>query len=517
MGLIELTERQSALKTWQKYACSLATVAFSTVLGLVFLHHVSPTNIVMLYLLAVVISGLLWGQGPAVASSVVGVLAFDFFIVPPQISLSVENAEYLITFVGLLSVASVIGTLTGRLRDRALALQLRERESSALFSFIRVMVAVDGIPAIAEAAVNHVSESLDRPATLAWAKEGLGLSYRSSVGCDLSPEEVAALEGSLSREDGRPCEGLFSPQANLECVGFATAYGLTGILAVESTAARPLDRIQKHLLEAFAAQAATMVERAQLLEAAHRAEMLEEAERLHDALLNSVSHALRTPLASIIGGLSALADPTGHPLDPALHSDLIETAKEEAERLNLIVRDLLDMTRLQSGHLRLNLDWYDLEDVIGAALAQAQPSIRDHPIRVQIPDDPLLVRLDQVLIVQVLDNLLQNACKYSDPGSPVEVRVKGDVDCVAITVADRGPGLSPADAERVFEKFYRVAPAGSGTPGSGLGLAICKGIVEAHHGKIWTSERQGGGTELTFILPMGSAPTGGGEHDRAAC
>jgi two-component system sensor histidine kinase KdpD len=223
-----------------------------------------------------------------------------------------------------------------------------------------------------------------------------------------------------------------------------------------------------------------------------------------------VSHALRTPLASIIGSLSAL-EGQGEELREPVAVDLIETAKEEAERLNLLVRDLLDMTRLQSGHLKLNLDWYDLEDVIGAALAGARDSLAEHPVRVDLPSQPLLVRLDEVLIVQVLDNLLENSCKYSEPGSPIEVQVRKTADSVEITVADWGPGIPAEDSERVFDKFYRSVKPGGGPPGSGLGLAICRGIVEAHGGRIWTRACTHPGTEMVFTLPLGEV-IAGGEH-----
>lgn len=511
MNLLETLERRRYRRTLEGYVGSLLLVALATVIGSFALNHASPTNLVMLYLLAVVVSALVWGQSAAVCSSVVGVLAFDFFMVPPQFSLTVEDAEYVITFAGLLSVALVIGTLTGRLRDRALALNLKDRETSALASFIRAMVAVQGVPAVAEAAARHVRESLDRPAALVWAEPGRGQTEVSQVNCGLASDELAVVEAFLTREGSRPSEGFFSPCPILDCIAFSTVYGFTGILATKRT--NVLDPSQKHLLEAFATQAATVVEKVQLSEAAHRAEMLEEAERLHDALLNSVSHALRTPLASIIGSLSVLADRGDRSLDPSTRAELIDTAKEGAERLNLIVRDLLDMTRLQSGHLKLNLDWYDLEDVVGAALAQARQCIQQHPVRVTVPSEPLLVRLDQVLIVQVLDNLLQNACKYSEPGTPIAVEAERRGNVVEIKVIDLGPGIPPEDTERVFDKFYRAVKPGGGPPGSGLGLAICKGIVEAHGGRIWARNAAPTGTEITFTLPASAVPEGGQVDD----
>lgn len=488
--------------TWRRYLGSVGLVAVATTIGALALRHVSPTNVVMLYLLAVVVSGLLWGQGAAVLSSITGVITFDYFIVPPRFNLTVDDAEYLITFAGLLSVALVIGTLTGRLRDHALALKAREREASALVSFVHAMVAAQGVSAVAEVAAQHVSESLGRPAAIVWLERD-SEPQMFNVDCLLSAEELASvgrilMEGRDFSGDGSPL-----PLSDWETARFSTEQSLVGVLAVRrSGEVESLAPGQRHLLGAFAAQVATMVERAQLSEAAQRAKVLEEAERLHDVLLHSVSHALRTPMSSIIGSLSALAEQGDQPLSQSTRADLIDTAKEEAERLNSIVGNLLDMTRLQSGHLKLNRDWYDLEDVIGAALAQTNRDVQQHPVRVQLPEEPLLARLDQVLIVQVLDNLLQNASKYSPIDTPIEINVTRSGESVEVRVVDCGPGIPPHDLERVFEKFYRLAKPEGGPAGSGLGLAICKGIVEAHGGQIWAQASAGGGTEVVFTLPI---------------
>lgn len=440
-------------------------VAAATGLGETLLFHVAPTNQVMLYLLAVVISGLWWGRGATVLASVLGVLAFDVFFVPPLYQLTVSDAEYIITFVALLIVALVIGTLTGRLREHAAALQAREAETAALYAFTRRMVAAGDLPEVAQAAVDHLQGTFRR-------------------------EVSVQLIGGISV--GKPDEhGLKFP--------VRTPKGEAGALVVAD--GNSLDPAQRRLLEVLADQTAVAVERAQLAEAARRAELLMEAEKLHDALLHSISHSLRTPLASIIGSLSSLLDPGQARLDPATRTDLVETAREEAERLNGLVGNLLDMTRLEAGHLKLLIDWYDMEDVIGAALGQAERSLRGRPVTVDLPDDLPLVALDQVLVVQVLENLLSNAAKYSPPGPPIKIRVRRAVGMVQVSVADRGVGIPAAELERVFEKFYRVERPGSPF-GTGLGLSICKGIIEAHHGRIWAEARIGGGTVITFALPL---------------
>lgn len=447
------------------YVAAVLLVGAATVVGKTLLSHVAPANQVMLYLLAVVISGLRWGRGPTILATVLGVLAFDLFFVPPLYRLTVSHAEYIITFVALLIVALVIGSLTSRLRDHAAALQAREGETAALYAFSRRMAAAGDLQAVAREVVDHVESTFHRPARL-------DLPGGFSTGAPLS-------------------DGIRLP--------LRTPQGDVGALTV--AAGSDPDPAGQRLLEALADQAALAVERAQLAEAARKAQVGIEAERLHDALLHSVSHALRTPLASIIGSLSTLLDPAQSGLDPATRKDLVETAREEADRLNGLVGELLDMTRLEAGHLKLLTDWYDPADVIGAALGQAQRSLAGRQVRADLPPDLPLVPLDQALMVQVLQNLLDNAAKYSPPGSPIEIAARVIGNEMQISVADRGEGIPAADRERIFDKFYRVGRPGRPF-GTGLGLTICKGMVEAHRGRIWAEQREGGGTVMRIALPL---------------
>jgi two-component system sensor histidine kinase KdpD len=458
-------------KRVKPYVAAILIVAGATALGKTLLSHVAPTNQVMLYLLAVVVSGLGWGREATVLASILGVLAFDFFFVPPVFLFSFADAQYLITFIALLVVALTIGNLTGRLRDHAAMLAARERETAALYAFSQRMVAARDLPEVANGVVTHVSDTFACP-----------------VGLILSAGESFASAGFPGPDQG-------------ERVLLRTPHGAVGTLVLAR--GTDLDAGQKRLLHTLAAQAAVVVERSLLTEAARRAELLLEAEKLHDALLHSISHSLRTPLASIIGSLSTLLDSAQGALTPATSRDLAETAREEAERLNGLVGDLLDMTRLETGHLRLLVDWYDLEDVIGAALAQAQRALKGRQLAVDLEEGLPLVPLDQVLIVQVLENLLNNAAKYAPPDSPIELAVRQVAGAVVIAVADRGIGIADAERERIFDKFYQVDRPGSSPSGIGLGLAICKGIVEAHRGRIWAEERDGGGTVIKFTLPCG--------------
>lgn len=449
----------------RQYLAAVLLVVAATLVGKTLLSRLNPTNQVMLYLLAVVISGLRWGRGPTVLVSVLGVVAFDLFFVPPLYHLTVAHAEYVVTFIALLIVALVIGSLTGRLREHAEELHQREVETAALYAISRRLAAAGDLNGVVRAVVDHVSEAFQCEAWL-----------------ELSNDP------NSNHTNGETLR-----------VPLRTPNGEVGQLVVADAA--KINEGIRRLLEPLAAQAAVAIQRAQLADAARRAQVLTEAEKLHDALLNSISHSFRTPLASIIGSLSTLADPNQAGLDSTTRADLAETAREEAERLNSLVGNLLNMARLEAGYLRLLVEWYDLPDVIGAALDRADKSVRARPIAAEFPADLPLIPLDQALIVQVMENLLNNAAKYSPPETPISIHVRTDDGQIYISVADRGPGIPEADRERIFDKFYRVNEQDSPF-GTGLGLAICKGIIEAHRGRMWAENRLGGGTVFTFTLPL---------------
>lgn len=459
------------LKRLEPYLGAVLLVTVATGLGKTLFAKVAPTNQVMLYLFAVVISGLRWGRESTVLASVLGVAAFDVFFVPPVLKLSVASAEYLITFTAFLVVALALGNLIGRQREHMALLAARERETAALYAFSQRMVAARDLPAVGSAVAVHMSDTFGAPVALTLPS---GESFWSPG---------------------------FVPSGQEERIPLRTPQGEVGSLILGAGAS--LDGAQRRLLEILAAQVAVVIERALLAEAARRAQLLLEEERLHDALLHSISHSLRTPLASIIGSLSTLLAPGPGELSPAIRHDLVEAAREEAERLNGLVGNLLDITRLETGHLRLLVDWYDLEDVIGAALGQVEQTLKGRTVTVDLSERLPLVALDQVLIVQVLVNLLDNAAKYSPPASPLAIQVRHLTDAVEISVVDQGVGIPEAERERVFAKFYRVERTGSPS-GTGLGLAICKGIVEAHHGRIWAEGQPGGGTAIRFTLPLTS-------------
>lgn len=506
---------------WRGYVGSLGILGVVTLLSWGASSHLDPTNLVMPYLLGVVISGLTWGRGPAVLTSVLGVLTFDFFMVPPRFSFVVYDLQYVITFAALLAVALVVSTQTGRLRSQVEMSRRREAETAALYALSRSVVAARDFGEVARALIRHGQDSFHRATALLLPVEGRLKVYASAPGFALDEKEMAAAAWAFA--NGQPAGSGESTLSGVEghYQPLRTANGVVGVMATRpegrpsgpSGAAdhrgrevEPMTTDQKRIFEAFAAQAAVAVERAALAEKAREARLLAEADRLHTTLLNSVSHDLRTPLATIIGALSTLSG-QGSQMAAGDRLELIETAREGAERMNRLVGNLLEMTRLESGSLKLALDWHDLGDIIGTALEHAADSLRGHPVKVDLPPDLPLVWLDPVLIGQVLGNLLDNAAKYSGPGEPIDVWARRTDAEIRVNVADRGPGVPPELRERIFDKFYRV-DRDQRASGTGLGLSICKGIIEAHQGRVWVEGRDGGGSVFSFTLPIGADETG---------
>jgi two-component system sensor histidine kinase KdpD len=485
-------------RAWQGYAWSAALVAAITAIGVPIHTVISPTNLVMLYLAAVVAAALYLGRGPAVLTSVLGVLAFDFFLIEPRLTLTVADTEYIFTFIGLFAVSLVVSTLAARAREQAEAARQRQAQAIALYELSRDLAITSELDSILQVVIRHVSETFSREATILLPASDALAQRASSPGFVLDENGLAVASWSFRQGQpaGRGTDTLSA--AAVRCIPLKTARGVVGVLSV-----KPLDLIthllpeQRRLLEAFASQAALAIERAELAEQAQQVQLARAAEELQRALLNSISHDLRTPLVAITGTLTSLEEEGACLEEPAQRS-LITMAREEAERLNRLVGNLLDMTRIEAGALRATEEPCDIQEVIHAALDRLGGRLDCRPVTLQAP--AVLAPMDFVLMVQVLFNLLDNALKYSPPDTPIAVHARVTDAALEIAVLDRGEGVPTVDLPRIFDKFYRVRrPAGSN--GTGLGLAICKGIVEAHRGRIWAENRPGGGLIVTVALP----------------
>lgn len=496
---------------WSEYLGALGLVAGATLICAAIRPFFSPTNMAMIYLLAVVVAAIRLGRAPAVITAFLGVLAFDWFFVPPAFTFEVANSEYLLTFAALFTVGVVISTLVARGRERAEALARRELQTASLYYLSRDLAVAADTFAIIRAVQRNLSESLHGEAMF-FQPIGEKLEYIDSGDGptpDLKEQAVADWAFRNQQPAGRGTETLGSSKfLYLPMKGSESQIGVLGVKLAD-----PDDYTsQQHrlLLEAFAGQTALALERVHLAQQAGQAQILATRENLERALLNSISHDLRSPLASITGILTSLRE-QGSGLSEPARTELLATACGEAARLNRFVGNLLDMTRLEAGGVKLKLESCDLEDLVGCALAHLESRLAGRTVNVDLPAGLPLVRLDLVLMNQVLVNLLENSVKFSPPGSPIDLTVRGEESSLCIEIADRGRGLPEAEIDKVFDKFYMVqVPEGGG--GTGLGLSICKGIVEAHGGSIRAENRGGGGLRIIVCLPLKLAPEEGGGH-----
>ncbi len=490
---------------YMRYLYAALLTASITLLSFFLMGFFVRENLVMAYLLAVVVSAASWGRGPAVLTSLLSVLAFDFFFVPPLWTFSVSDTQYIFTFIALFIVGVVIGQLTARVREQIEAARERELEAETLYNLSREFAAISDLDKILETLVKQVGETFERQVAVLLPDENKRLGVRAAS-AGLAPDEnelaVAAWSFEHAQPAGRGTDTL--PAAKIRYLPLKTARGTLGVLGIVALQANVhLSAQQRRMLESFASLAALAIERAQLATAAQNAQVLAATENLQTALLNSISHDLRTPLVSITGALTSLQE-DGPALDDAARQALVDNARQEAERLNRIVGNLLDMTRLSSGTLLVKREPAEIQDVIGAALEQLHGRLDDRDVRVNVPAN-LLIALDFGLIVQVLVNLIDNARKYSPRAAPIEINARANRQNVEIEIADRGAGIPPQDLEYVFDRFYRVQHPNR-VGGTGMGLSICKGIVQAHGGAIRAENRAGGGTVMRFTLPRLSLP-----------
>jgi two-component system sensor histidine kinase KdpD len=508
------------------YLRAVATVALSTAIAWPFYHALgatgpehhwlSNTNILMLYLLGVLWVATRHGRGPAILASLLGVAAFDICFVPPYFTFAVADTQYLVTFGVMLLTALTISTLTDRVRRQADFARQRERRTAALFELSRRLAASHSVDDIIRATLGQVCAGFEGDVVIMTpAEDHSGLVVRAAHARPLVDEgkEAGVAQWVFEHQQMAGVGTATLPAAQGLYLPLVASRGTVGVLGIRPAPATDLrDMEQLRLLESFANQAALAIERANLADEARHAWERVEAEFMRNTLLSSVSHDLRTPLAAITGAASSLVQDDSALPAPARRV-LAETIVGESERMERIVNNLLDMTRLESGGLKVTREWQPLQEVVGAALRHLSKRLAGRAVTTDLPSDLPMVPLDAVAIEQVMANLLDNAAEYSPAGSPIDVVARAEGSRLAVSVADRGPGLPPGAERRVFEKFFRAHGDGSGgRRGIGLGLAICKGLVEAHEGTISAANRPGGGAVFTFTLPVEGAPPAVDSH-----
>jgi two-component system sensor histidine kinase KdpD len=489
----------------KEWALSLGIVLGSSLVAELMHYYFTLVDLAMVYLLGIVLVAWRTSRWPSLAATFLSVMAYDFLFVPPRFTFSVSDARYFFTFVVMILVALVISRLTLRIREQAHAARQRERQTSALYSLIRELVHEQGIPSLSAKAIKHLSKVLSCKVTILVPDEKgrLAVPVTGPETFALDPRELGVAQWTFDHRQQAGFGTDTLPGATALYLPLATSTRTVGVLGIlPGTTGRLLDQEQAHLLESFANQIAMAFERALLADEARQALMKAETETLRNTLLSSVSHDLRTPLAAITGAATALLQ-TDLVLDQPGRQELVHTIHEEANRLNEIIRNLLDMTRLESKTIRVKKDWQSLEEIVGVVLNRLSERLKDRDLRVSIPADLPLVPFDPLLIEQVIMNLLDNAIKYTPADTPLKLKAGIREKALLLELADRGPGIPAGTEEKIFEKFVRGSGA---TGGIGLGLTICRAIVKAHGGHTWAENRPGGGAVFRFTLPLEEEP-----------
>lgn len=518
---------------YHDYVIGLFSVCIAA-LSVQWLKNLMPAeNLSIVFLTAVIFSATAYGFAAGLFSSVLSVALFDFFFVTPTFSFSFSSPDNVLLVLLFILMAGITSNLAGRLREQAEAAQLREGEARALFQLTRD-IATSATPTETYAAVVRQSAGLFDAESILFLPHRRASDWSESATRtnDVSGEqseqrkrsnESAALQPvyptdtGLSQDDIEAARWTF---ANRQPAGHGTdkfsvletffrpletANGMVGVLAFRNFNAALLGETKvTRMLDSVCRLSAVAVERARQTQELEDARVISETESLRSALLSSISHDFGTPLASVIGSASSLLS-YGERYTPEVTHDLLSTILEEAERLNKFVKNLMQMTRVESGAMVPRLQLADVDDLIGTCLDNAQRRLEKYNVYVDVAERLPLISIDFVLMETVLMNLLENACKYSQPDSTISVLAYQEDDQIIVDVKDQGQGIPSEDLGAVFDKFFRVKARDSKVAGTGLGLAICKGILEGHNGSIEAlSDGPGNGTTMRIHLPIGS-------------
>lgn len=494
-------------KRYVGYIWAVAVTILSTVVGNLVFGQLELANLVMVYLLGVVYIATRFGRGPSILTSILGVGVFDFMFVKPYYSFAVGDSQFLITLLAMLVVAIVISNLMVNVRSQAKVASHRERRAAVLYAMSKDLAASQTETEVVRTAVRHLETEFSSRNVILLPNENGRMVYppekplpESLLGADLSVAQWVFDHNEMAGQGTNTLPGaaaIYFPFHNDDKV-----LGVLALLPVN------LRRVflpeQQKLLETFLRQIGQAIARIRFAEQARVTHTQIEAERLRNSLLSAISHDLRTPLATIIGSASTLAENSDQ-LQSQDRLDLSRAIVDEAERMSSLINNILDMARLDAGALELNKQWHPIEEIIGTVLTVLQKQLTNRKVKVKLPPGIPMLYADSVMIEQVLINLLENAVRYTPPESPLEISSEISSNSVKISVADHGPGIPRGKEERLFEKFYQTRHEAAQS-GVGLGLAICRAIIEVHGGKIFAQNRPHGGAEFTFILPMDQSP-----------
>lgn len=491
------------------YEMALGYLVLATGLAFLMYPYFDLPNLIMVYLLGVMATAIHCGRGPAILNSLLSVLAFDFCFVPPRWTFTVEEAKYIVTFGVMFLTAVVISYLATLIRRQAEAARLQERQTAAMHALSRELAGTRGVENVLQVAVKHFGAIFQCRVVALLPDEHGKLHAAAGDPASVLRQDIIKEMGVAQEvyESGRIAGwGTQTwPDSPILYVPLQAADAPLGVLAL-----RPRDpqsetwllpeQLRHRLLESLAKQVALAFEVERLQKSAMESQVAMETERLRSSLLGSVTHDFQTPLAAIMGSASSLLGLQGK-IAPEPTQEMLTNIYDEADRLSRLVNNLLDIARLQAGSLRLHRELQPLEEVVGAALNRLEKKLADRPVTTSLPADLPMVPLDASLAEHIFINLLENAVKYTPPGSPVAIAAAQKDDEIEVEVADQGPGIPPGDLDKIFEMYYRGSEE-PGQKGYGLGLAICRAVVQAHGGRIWAVNRPGGGAAIRFTFPL---------------
>jgi two-component system sensor histidine kinase KdpD len=487
---------------WNRYLLASGIVGLCAAAAAVGQYlRSSEANVVMLFLLGVVWVAYRYGRGPAVWAAVASVMFFDFLFVPPHYTFAISDVQYTITFTVMLVIGITISALTARLSEQLAVSKRQEFRTASLFQLTKQLSEVQGTDFLATIAGLRLQEIFEGEAVLYTLSEGkLECRYgeKSSIAANANNAVVAQWVAEHEQMAGFGTDTLPSATALfLPLVGSQRTVGAIGVRCAEEN--RLLDPEQRRLLATCASLIALSIERDWSLVEAQETRVKMEAEELRSSLLSSVSHDLRTPLAAIAGASSDLLrqEPSDSP-----RRERLEMIVQESHRMNRLIENLLNMTRLESGASKPNRQWHVLEEIVGSAMRRLGRELSLHQVQIALAPSLPLVNLDDLLFEQVLVNLLENAARYTPPGSEIGLVAEQRGKKLVLRIRDNGPGIPSGSERSIFEKFVRAhSGVADGARGSGLGLAICKAIVQAHGGSIAVENRTSGGAEFTVTIP----------------
>lgn len=455
------------------YIFAFGFIALVTILLFTLREEFNTTLVALLYLIPLGLITAIWGLGPGIASALATFLAFNYFFIQPYYTLIVHHPTDVVILVIFLVVAIVISQLVGRMQASLAAATAREREATQLYELSTALAGLHESRVIAEILAKQVQEVLQGEV----------------VELSITEAEAFSFQFPAIRQPNRPPEWKAPVQVGRGVLGELQFWRLTPSLTSS----------EKRLLQTFANQGALALERARLAQTESRARVLEESDRLKSAILSSVSHELRTPLSTIKAAASSLRSNEVN-WNSVARPELIAAIDDEADHLNILVGNLLDMSRIESGVLKPKREWNILSEILGGVLVRMKHLTEDHRIKVEISENLPLVPVDYVQMEQVFTNLISNSVKYSPEKTLIRVRAFVEDGLIHVIISNQGPQVPQEHLEQIFEKFFRITAADQVT-GTGLGLSICKGIIEAHGGRLW-AENVPDGLAFNFTFPL---------------